>query len=668
MEGLSQLEIMQRGVNKLLTKFNEGGYRYDAVAVMYLHDFVSSNLERDHLLPAIRAWNRAGKKPRLVVATPTEFFQHMEPQYRTQFETFTGDWTGLWSEVKTNSPRISADARWAEAHTQGAEMIWTLLTFKPGVSYPWGNFEDSRIKLLKYAEHSGSGQVGWPKLMTRSETEQQNREYVQYASTARADIHRLLDSGMLSLFSQQPDPAAEDRVVVFNPLSWPRSGSVRISAAGTLNIRDIASGKLIPSQRISKDEIEFLAEEVPSLGYRTYTLEPAAAPNANRAPLTSTILENKFYRVEVRQTDGSIIRLLDRQANRELLDAKNPRGAGELLRWTLLETFPNAVGNTQISSERGPVADYLRIHRPGSYWADTTIELPTSQKLLRITTTLDRSRMPYVASLQPGEYYTISFPFKFTGSADVWLDDGVGFHRIPDDSLPGARTDSGVPQHSVVFANHDAKDPYHVVICEREPFFNYLVGMPGTKGSQGAFMNEVRVAALRKQDQGDTKDLGMVNFDTVEPGLESPLEFSIAVTSGDGTFDPVTVYHAGWEQSVPLLVSRPLPGTRPAQAAESFLSVDSSNIAILAFKPSSDGDPNHFTLRLQEVSGRPTDAVITTRMKPTVVEETTMTEEQVLNRLSADPVRVHLGPHQTMTLRLTIPHENKIRSHRWWEW
>ncbi|HWR15723.1 MAG TPA: glycosyl hydrolase-related protein [Terriglobales bacterium] len=667
LNGLPPLEIMRRGVDQLLAKFDNANYPYDAVAVMYLHDFISSNLERDHLLPSVRAWNAAGKTPRLVVATPAEFFREMENRHAQDFKTYSGDWTGLWSEVKTNSPRISADARWAQDHTSAAETIWSLLSFKPGVSYPWGNFEETRINLLKYAEHSGSGQVGWPKLMTRAEVDQQNREYVEYARSARLDIGHLLDSGMMSLFSQQPDSKVKESLVVFNPLSWMRNGTVQVKTEANVQVRDVAANVVVPSQRLSKDEIEFFAKDVPSLGYRHFVLEPAMQKvSATDAP--GTALENQFYRVEIRPSDGSITRVLDKQSKKELLDPKNPRAAGELMRWTLFEAFPNGVGTVNITHRQGSVTDSLRVVRPGSYWPETVIELPANKKTIRITNTLDRSRMPFVASLQAGEYYSFSFPFQFNGSAQVWLDSGIGFHRIPDDYLDGARTDSAVPQHSLVLSGADKNGIHHVVISERESFFNYLIGMPGSKGATGAFMNEVRVAALRKQDQGDTKDLGMVNFETVEPGLDTPLKFSIALTSGEGPLDPVQAYRAGWEQSVPLLVSSPLPGTRPSEPVGSYISLDAPNVQVLAFKPSNDRDPNHFMLRLQEISGKESDVTVTSPLKPTVVEETTMTEDQVIRSFAANPIRLRIKPHQTLTLRLTIPHESKTRSHRWWEW
>lgn len=50
-EGLPRLEIMQRGVDKLVKKYEDAGYPYDAVMVLYLHDFLPPAQEKDSLLP-----------------------------------------------------------------------------------------------------------------------------------------------------------------------------------------------------------------------------------------------------------------------------------------------------------------------------------------------------------------------------------------------------------------------------------------------------------------------------------------------------------------------------------------------------------------------------------------------------------------------------------------
>lgn len=670
--GKSPMEIMETGVNKLLKKYEDAGYPYDSVMLLYLHDFIPPTWERDTLMPSVRAWNAAGKSPRIVIATPAEFFRYMETQYAGSFGTYAGDWSGLWSLVKTNSPRISANARWAQDHFPVAESIWTLLTFREATSFPAGNFDEARLKLLKYDEHSGAAQVGWPKLMSRAETDQQNREYANYTREARSELEYLIDEGMRTLFTQKTAAGTPDSVVIFNPMSWTRSGPVRIELPNAVGVtlRDAATGETVATEAVGSNELLIQADQVPSFGYRTYTIvrgEPAHVPGkASKRALVETQLENSFYRVTVRKSDGVIVGLFDKKLGMELIDVKGD-GLNTLQRRTWAASLPVPVGTVEITRTDGPLTSSLLIRRPGSFWPETRITLPAGQRRVELENRLDRTRMPYVASLQPGESYSFNFPFHFEGSANVAIDNGTGYHRIPDDYLPGSRTDAAVPQHSLVLTGQMQGKPVYVSVSSNEAFYTGLPGLPGVK-DKNTFFNSLQVVALQKQDEGDTRDLGMVNFANLEPGLENePFIYHHVISSGDGTPDPVQQYRAGLDSAVPMIATALLPATSPAKPVDSFFSISEPNVVILAFKPSADGDLNHYTLRLQEIAGTATDASIDTRLKVTEAAETNLTEDVVQQQL-AQPLNVHIGAHETVTLRLTIPHDAKTRSHRWWEW
>jgi hypothetical protein len=674
-EGLPKLEIMQRGVDKLLDRYAKAGYPYDAVLLLYLHDFVSSNEEATQLLPAVREWNAAGKQPRIVVCTPAEFFHHMESQYgNDKFPSYTGDWSGLWSEVKLNSPVISAQARWLQDHAPVAELLWSLLTFRNFTSLPAGNLEDTRIKLFKYDEHSGAAQVGWPKLMSRAEVDQQNREYVSYTNTGEEDIRNLIDSGVQTLFSQVP--AGKTTLVVFNPVSWQRTDVARLKAKEDVELLDNVTGRPVEVQRASADEIEFVAADVPALGHKSYSIEPPSV--GSRAPTktsASTGIENSFYRIRVRSSDGAVTSIFDKQLQRELIDSASDKAANQLLRWTAWSNLPIGLVQVTIRDESGPVFDRIIVERPGTLWPETQITLYRAVKRVEFANLLDRDRMPFVASNQPGEYYSFNLPFHFQGPAQVSVEDGTGYHRIPEDYLPGARTDAAVPQHSLVLVGQSDGRAVRVTLSEREPFFNYLPGLPSTKGPN-TFLNAVHITVMHKQDQGDTRDLGMVNFSTVEPGLptQSWYHFSLTSTdsstgvSADAGLNLVESYREGVSFDVPLIATELAGGMAPAQPQGSYFSLSSEDVVLLAFKPSADGNPEHYTVRLQEIAGNEVVTELKTPLKVAVAEETNLTENEVLGALAINPLRLTLSPHQTMTLRLTVPHPHKERSERWWEW
>jgi hypothetical protein len=132
--------------------------------------------------------------------------------------------------------------------------------------------------------------------------------------------------------------------------------------------------------------------------------------------------------------------------------------------------------------------------------------------------------------------------------------------------------------------------------------------------------------------------------------------------------DAVSSYRQGLEENVPLIADRLADAMAPATDSASFFSLSADNVTILAFKPSADGKPEHYILRLQEIAGKSADTEIKTPLKVTEAKLVAMTEDTELGPMNTAPVKVHLKPHETLTLRLTIPHPHKERSARWWEW
>ena len=103
----TDIEMMEIGVTELLNDYNKAGYKYDAVMAMYAHDFFEpSNVL--NLLRAAKMWNAKHDEVKIKVATSPEFFKYIESKYGSQIPTYRGEWSGLWSEAKTASPRISA--------------------------------------------------------------------------------------------------------------------------------------------------------------------------------------------------------------------------------------------------------------------------------------------------------------------------------------------------------------------------------------------------------------------------------------------------------------------------------------------------------------------------------------------------------------------------------
>ena len=480
------------------------------------------------------------------------------------------------------------------------------------------------------------------------------------------------------MFSQIP--TGKRTLVVFNPLSWQRSDIARLAAKENIVLRDAVTGSNVPLQRISPDEIAFAATDIPAVGYKSYTIEPQTpgslpsrkvGSSSATSSKTPTTVDSLFYRVSVRSSDGAVTSIYDKKLQRELVDSAGSKAANELSRWTTLSGLPVGLVGTTCHVEHGSLFDRIIIQRPGTLFPETQITLYRTMKRIDFANLLDRDRMPFVASNQPGEYYSFNLPLRFQGPAQVWIEDGVGYHRIPEDYLPGARTDAAVPQHSLALVGQSDEKAIRVTLSEREPFFNHLPGLPSAK-APNTFLNAVRITVTRKQDQGDTRDLGMVNFPAVEPDLPAQSWYHFALSSeispADADPNLVESYRQGVSFDSPLITAELAGGMAPAQPQGGYFDLSAENVVLLAFKPSADGNPEHYTVRLQEIAGSKVTTELKTPLKLTAAEETDLTEMAVLNTLSINPLRITLSPHQTMTLRLTLPHPHKERSERWWEW
>jgi alpha-mannosidase len=145
-----------------------------------------------------------------------------------------------------------------------------------------------------------------------------------YIRNAAEITSSMLETG-LSALTQAVDVEGS-RVVVYNPLPWPRSGIVEI------------------------DGTAFLAKDVPALGYRAYPPPPNIAPQ----PLSGDTLENEFIRVRLDPVRGVIASLVEKRTGREWVDESAEVGLGQYLN----ERF-----------ESSQTEDYCRAYQQGR-WGD----------------------------------------------------------------------------------------------------------------------------------------------------------------------------------------------------------------------------------------------------------------------------------------------------------
>lgn len=166
------------------------------------------------------------------------------------------------------------------------------------------------------------------------------------------------------------------KIVVYNPLPWKRSGSVSFHMGvyqknfEVYALKDESTGKVIPAYN-DNNYLTFCAEEVPSLGYKTYTLVTTPLPEDSRSSRideTNAILENSYFKIEINKENGALLSVWDKQQQKEMVDEKSEYGFGEYIH----EKF----GKEEIDRYNA------RYVKPGHHgWADQEMGRPENPNL-----------------------------------------------------------------------------------------------------------------------------------------------------------------------------------------------------------------------------------------------------------------------------------------------
>jgi hypothetical protein len=685
----SDIEIMEIGVTDLLNNYNKGGYKYDAVMAMYAHDFFEpenvTNLER-----AAKLWNSKHDEVKIKIANSPEFFKYIERKYGSQIPTYRGEWSGLWSEAKTASPRSSATGRYTHDHAPAAETLWSAIAMIRRLPVPVGNFTEVYDLMFTYDEHSGAGNTGWPQLNSSSPLRAQNREYVEFTTHGKNETDELLKTGIDVLASpsrfDDRRPAAKgnsEAVLIYNGLSWPRTDVVRLASPSRdrkiIGIRD-SSGAAVPFDIDEAGEAIFMAKDVPSMGYATFAVAtaPGRATSTLR-PVAGTSAENARFAVAL-SPDGTIRGIRDKSSNRELVNSSGQRPFNDLLRVEGPDasrvSYPVA---PRITVRKGVQMTEISVERESSSFPLTRIAIYDNLDRLELHNELDPTKMPFVGGNNNWhDSYYFAFPFNVSKDGLKVMRGGQRwFDRLPDDYLPGARKDSVSTQHLIGLTDGRSS----ALLAHRQAYHWVYSGFISTKirprGATADFpamytgkfpLPEATIysRAVRQGSQADTHDLGIINVPTVEPGRDDLMVFDYAI-AGDAAFDPVRAWRMGSDFNVPLRAE--YVGMAPQILSRGFFSVDQPNVEIVVVKaitessvrgevtsaPLSPKVNKMFIVRLQEFTGRPTNVTVNLPAKIVSASLMNITESVEIRKIAdVSPLKVSLRPYECATVRVEI--------------
>ena len=674
-------------IQSLITRLG-GNWPYDTLLCQDGTDFQLITLDNAQ---KIRSWNSRYAYPRLVYATMTMFFEEIMRQADpAKIKTFAKDSNNQWADQDATDAWLLALARRQGEAIPTAEKFSTIAGTLAGGGYPWADIYQAYHRLLQYHEHTDA--IDFincdPERMRQYETElEENREMV-IESKELSD--RACGSAMDKL-AGLITTRADRNIIVFNPLARARTDVVRLAAAeagSRFQLRDATTGKDVSHQTLADGTIAFLAADVPSLGYKTFSLLPPSSPGSSRREealtsqskaqspkskadqslLTSaaTRLENSFYRITFDSTIGAITSIRDKQLDIELVDQSAPYKFNEYL-YERYES-PQArtskwyrVQSAQMSVTNGPIADVVTIQASAVGADKITQTVMLYHDLKRIDFALDlvkspsgrTCRIPNSSVLNKESVY-VALPFA--------VPDYRFHHELPGavaepirDQFDGSCTAYYAARHFADVAN----DRFGVTVsCPDASLFEYgrPRSCPITGGKENEFERVMQYPANSRMYLYLMDNMFDVNIRWDQQG---PVRFTWSIRSHEGGWQQGKADQFGWDVLNPLIakaVAGKKRGSLPP--ASSFVHIDKPNIVCSTIKPA-EANGLGFIARFNETQGTATTAFVAFPFigRITAVVETDLLENDRPVRLLVkddNQVTLTIPPFGVKTIRLAV--------------
>jgi alpha-mannosidase len=332
------------------------------------------------------------------------FFEALDAK-TAKLDTITGERPNLWLYIH------GPTHHWAiSAERQAGRLLPAAETFSTIRALLYGSFKSYPAERLNaaweaaiYPDHGWGGKEG-------QITDRLFRKKYEFARDEGLDIMWGALTAIAGRVKTRLPAELGSPLIVFNPLSWARTDPVECrlpATSGEYRIVD-ETGKEVAYQLFPAPEsevfshplVQFVAENVPALGYKTFYFIPDEAPAEKGAGSVRTkaaeepnVIENAFYRIKL--AAGGVGSIFDKELGQEVLNTEKflgfeiftmqsvGSGAGEFGR----VQQPTMEGFDRLSAPRTSGPSYLKIppRAPGWFRAAESGPLKTvytlSQKL-----------------------------------------------------------------------------------------------------------------------------------------------------------------------------------------------------------------------------------------------------------------------------------------------
>jgi alpha-mannosidase len=619
--------------------------------------------------PLINFWNNrhlakdAAPGSGMHYSSAARFFETLS-KANPSLNTVLGERPNLWLYIHgpTHHGAISAQ-REAGVLLPAAEIFSTVASLLEGnmASYPIPEMEDA-WKAAIYPDHGWGGKEG-------QITDRLFRKKYEFA---RDRGKEMLNSALLRVAQKiETSPSKGTPIIVFNALSWRRTDPLIVTIASSRQdwqIKD-AEGKLMPSQVLPPlspreadiTRLEFIAADVPGLGYKTFylTRSETGIASFSRSSPTAGRYENDFYEVEF--APGGLRRLFDKESKVDLLNTARFLG---------FEVFTmQSVGNG--AGEFGRVQqptmeNFDQLSRHNASWQHDAFESGPLKAVFRLQAKLSNctveekviiyspiKRIDCEVSLldwdgTPYREFRLALPVNIE-SGQVAYDVPMGVVEVGRSEIPG----TGGP----AYGSLDYDEPCSEIRPREVQNFLAVSGKEfGLTMSTSVAVNDYRDPTTDPAEYPVLQAVLLASRRSCHGEgnwylQEGDHHYRFTLTSHDSGW--TNGYRSGIQANAPLL---PMLGARPGNGAglpeeKAFFGISAPNVLVSTIKKCEDDDS--VIVRLYDIEGKDAEVDLASAFALAKVEHVNIIEEEGSPiACRARSVKLKLGHHAIETFKL----------------
>lgn len=615
----------------------------------------------------VSAFSHEFEWPRMEFSTVHSAMQQIEREWKGEIPVYRGDFGPYWEDGYGSDAAHTAIHRENQHRIASAEIIGSAASSLDPLVLPDSSMlADAWANELLYDEHTWT-YVGATTQPEHRQSEDQIALKGARTSRARDDVNESIERGWAQLEAMiRPK---NNSVAVFNSLNWPRSGLVEIDLPEGSSLVDASTGSDVAMEILWKGKgiplpgfgpvnvrVRFLADSVPSVGYKLYSIKPASVrePTVSKA-IQENVLENRFYRIVLDPSSGSIESVFDKELGLDLVDHSGPYKFGQYLYVSGGDDYPDnslyrfgsglkppvlavhaAQSGQLISAQKTPVGIVVKLSSAAMNTPSiqTEILLPNFEKQILITYRVHKDRV------LTRESTYIAFPFAFTNPQFTYGSQ-TGWVNPAKDELAGGSREWYL---ATTWASVNDSQWAASVVPLDAPLIAFGDIVRGNWPGEFTPKTSTIFSWMMNNYWG-------TNFPAWQGG---DFTFRYAITS-NRKFDPPELTRFGLNALTPLerddvpasLDNSPLPNQQA-----SLLEIANPGVTLLTWKRAEDGDGT--ILRLQESAGEASDIRVHSQFL--TFEQAwlcdLLEEKKTDIKMSGDGFSIPIKPFQVLTLRI----------------